>query len=96
MALTREAVEHVAYLARLGLSEGELLLFQSQLSAILDYFQTLQELDTEAIPPTAQVIEVANVFREDIPRPSMPVEDVLLNAPQREENYFRIKAVLEE
>lgn len=96
MALTREAVEHVAYLARLGLTDDEVELFRAQLSAILDYFRTLQELDTEAIPPTAQVIEVSNVFREDNPRPSMPVEDVLKNAPYREDAYFRVKAVLEE
>ncbi len=96
MGLTREAVQHVAHLARLGLTEEEVELFGSQLSAILDYFQTLQELDTDAIPPTAQVIEVTNVFRDDVPRPSISLEDVLLNAPFREEGYIRVKAVLEE
>ncbi|MER3405113.1 MAG: Asp-tRNA(Asn)/Glu-tRNA(Gln) amidotransferase GatCAB subunit C [Chloroflexota bacterium] len=87
---------HVAYLARLGLTEDEVELFREQLSRVLDHFQQLQQLDTAAIPPTAQVTALSNIFDEDEPRPSMAVEDVLLNAPRREENYFRVPAVLEE
>lgn len=96
MPLSREDVLHVAYLARLGLTEDEVELFREQLSRVLDHFQQLQQLDTAAIPPTAQVTALNNVFDEDVPRPSMGVEDVLLNAPRREENYFRVPAVLEE
>jgi len=95
MPLSREDVLHVAYLARLGLTEEEVELFREQLSRVLDHFQQLQQLDTAAIPPTAQVTVLSNVFDEDVPRPSMDVEDVLLNAPRREENYFRVPAVLE-
>lgn len=96
MPLSREDVLHVAYLARLGLTEDEVELFREQLSRVLDHFQQLQQLDTAAIPPTAQVTALNNVFDEDVPRPSMDVEDVLHNAPRREENYFRVPAVLEE
>ncbi len=96
MPLSREDVLHVAYLARLGLTGDEVELFREQLSRVLDHFQQLQQLDTAAIPPTAQVTMLSNVFDEDVPRPSMDVEDVLLNAPRREENYFRVPAVLEE
>jgi aspartyl-tRNA(Asn)/glutamyl-tRNA(Gln) amidotransferase subunit C len=95
MPLSREDVLHVAYLARLGLTEEEVELFREQLSRVLDHFQQLQQLDTAAIPPTAQVTVLSNVFDDDVPRPSMDVEDVLLNAPRREENYFRVPAVLE-
>jgi aspartyl-tRNA(Asn)/glutamyl-tRNA(Gln) amidotransferase subunit C len=89
-------VLHVAYLARLGLTDDEVARFAPQLSCVLDHFQQLQRLDTEAIPPTAQVTALSNVFAPDVVRPSMGVEDVLLNAPRREENYFRVPAVLEE
>ncbi len=95
MALTREEVEHVALLARLGLSDDELDTLAEQLSAILDYMRALNRLDTSAIPPTAQVIPLRNVMRPDEPRPSLPVDDVLANAPDRESNYFRVPPVLD-
>jgi aspartyl-tRNA(Asn)/glutamyl-tRNA(Gln) amidotransferase subunit C len=93
-ALTRADVEHVAYLARLGLTEEELARLEGQLNHILDQYATLAELDTDAIPPTAQTIELENILREDVARPSMPPEDVLANAPEREGDFFVVPAIL--
>ena len=78
--LSRSDVEHVAHLARLGLSEAELSLLEGQLNHILDQYAKLAELDTDAIEPTAQTIELENILREDVVVPSLPVEDVLRNA----------------
>ena len=93
-ALTRADVEHVAYLARLGLTEEELARLEGQLNHILDQYAKLAELDTDAIPPTAQTIELENILREDVARPSMPPEDVLANAPQRDGDFFVVPAIL--
>ncbi|HEY3165375.1 MAG TPA: Asp-tRNA(Asn)/Glu-tRNA(Gln) amidotransferase subunit GatC, partial [Candidatus Limnocylindrales bacterium] len=86
--LSRSDVEHVAHLARLGLTDAELGLLEGQLNHILDQYTKLAELDTEAIPPTAQTIELENILREDVARPSMPPEDVLANAPARDGDFF--------
>ena len=96
MALTREEVEHIARLARLGLTEADKDKFRNQLSNILEQFQTLQEVDTTDIVPTAQVTDLQNVMRQDKILPSLKQEDVLANAPWREQEYFRVRAVLEE
>ena len=74
---------------------NEVATLQEQLSAILDHMRTINELDTSRIPPTAQVIPLRNVMREDEPRPSLPVEAVLANAPDREGDFFRVPPVLE-
>lgn len=95
MKLSREEVEHIAELARLALSDEELALYQGQLSAILEYFERLQELDTEAIPPTATVLPLRSVMRDDEVRPPFPREDILANAPAAEEGCFKVPAVLE-
>lgn len=95
MRLTREEVEHIAELAKLGLSEEEKETFRQQLSAILNYAQKLQELDTEAIPPTAQVMTLQNVMRPDQVRPSFPREDILANAPATQDGCFKVRAILE-
>ncbi len=95
MKLTREQVVHIAELARLALTEEEIALYQEQLSAVLEYAERLQALDTDAIPPTATVLPVRNVMRADEPRPSMARDDVLANAPQAEDGCFRVQAVLE-
>ena len=95
MKLSHEEVRHIAELAKLGITDEEVEQFSEQLSAILEYAEKLNELDTEAIPPTAQVIELHNVMRDDEPRPSLPTEDVLANAPQREGDRFRVLAILE-
>ncbi|KPK46728.1 MAG: glutamyl-tRNA amidotransferase [Dehalococcoidia bacterium SM23_28_2] len=95
MAITREEVQHVAMLFRMSLSEEEIAKFQQQLSQIIDYFQILQELDTEGVPPTSNPLALENVMRDDEPRPSFPTEDILANAPRSERDFFRVRAVLE-
>lgn len=95
MKLSPETVEHVARLAQLALSEQEKELFRDQLSSILAHAERLQELDTEAIPPTATVLPLENVMREDEVQPSLPLADVLANAPRVEEECFQVPVVLE-
>ena len=95
MAISREQVEHVAHLARLGMSDDETDRLQQQLSQILGHMQMIDSLDTSAIPPTAQVIPVSNVMREDVARPSLPTDEVLKNAPRREGDFFKVPPVLE-
>ena len=93
-SLTRADVEHVAYLARLGLSEDELGRLEGQLNHILEQYAKLAELDTDAIPPTAQTIELENILREDVARPSLAPADVLGNAPERDGDFFVVPAIL--
>lgn len=95
MTLTLLEVEHIAELARLRLTEEEKALYREQLSAILDYFAQLQELDTSDIPPTSSVLSPRSVLRPDEPKPGLSLEELLSNAPDREENQFRIPPVLE-
>jgi aspartyl-tRNA(Asn)/glutamyl-tRNA(Gln) amidotransferase subunit C len=92
--LTRADVEHVAHLARLGLTEEELARLEGQLNHILDQYAVLASLDTEHIPPTAQTIEVANILRADVVRPSLTVDEALLNAPERGGDHFVVPAIL--
>ena len=95
MSLTREEVLHIAQLAHLGLSEDEVQKFQEQLSEILNHFEALRALDTEGVPPTSHPLPLASVMREDEVAPSLPVEDVMANAPNAEDDLFRVRAVLE-
>ncbi len=95
MALTMDEVRKVALLARLRLTDDELAVMQQQLSSILEYMQMLQEVDVTDVPPTAQVTDVVNMVRPDEVRPSLPVEEVLQNAPQHEDGYFKVKPVFE-
>ena len=95
MELTLTQVEHIAELARLSLSDEEKARYQEQLSAILEYFERLQAVDTSAIPPTATVLPLRNVMRADESRDSASREDVLANAPQTEDGCFRVQAVLD-
>jgi aspartyl-tRNA(Asn)/glutamyl-tRNA(Gln) amidotransferase subunit C len=92
--LTRADVEHVAHLARLGLTGEELARLEGQLNHILDQYAKLAELDTEAIPPTAQTIELENILRDDVARPSLPAEAVLANAPECDGDFFVVPAIL--
>jgi aspartyl-tRNA(Asn)/glutamyl-tRNA(Gln) amidotransferase subunit C len=94
MRLTREQVRHVAELAKLKLTEAEETLFQEQLSAILEYADRLDELDTASIPPTASVLPLRNVMRPDQVRPSFPRDTMLENAPDAEDGFVKVKAVL--
>jgi aspartyl-tRNA(Asn)/glutamyl-tRNA(Gln) amidotransferase subunit C len=94
LSISREEVEHCAFLARLGLTEEEKTTLQEQISAILEHMRTLNELDTSQIPPTAQVIPLRNVMRPDVPAPSLSAADVLRNAPERDQDFFRVPPVL--
>ena len=95
MKLTREEVQHIALLARLGLGQEEIEKFMLQLSDILENFKVLEQVDTSDLLPTAQAVALQNVFRADEPAPSFPVQDVLANAPQLEDDFFKIRPVLE-
>jgi len=95
MTLTRQEVEHIAALARLDLSEEEKDRYREQLSAILDYVDQLQELETGGIEPVSSVQPRRSRLREDQPDKGLPVEDVLDNAPDAEEGQFRVPPVLE-
>jgi aspartyl-tRNA(Asn)/glutamyl-tRNA(Gln) amidotransferase subunit C len=90
MSVTVKDVEHVAKLARLEFSDAEKEKFTHQLNDILKYVEKLNELDTTNVEPLAQVVELSNVFREDVAKPSLPVEDVLANAPSRTEKFFKV------
>ncbi|WP_422444414.1 Asp-tRNA(Asn)/Glu-tRNA(Gln) amidotransferase subunit GatC [Thermoanaerobacterium sp. DL9XJH110] len=96
MRITKETVEHVANLARLYLSEEEKAEMTDKLNSILEYMEKLNELDTEDVPPTAHVIPIKNVFRDDRVRESLPVEEVLKNAPDKDKNFFRVPRIIEE
>lgn len=94
--LSRGDVEHVAHLARLGLTEDEISLLQGQLNHILEQYAKLAELDTEKIPPTAQTIEIENILRDDAVTPSLAVADVVANAADAEDGYIVVPAILGE
>ena len=95
MKLSREEVLHIALLARLGLTETEVDRLTEQLSNILDNFEVLQQVDTSGVPPTAQSISLQNVVSNDEVASSLSQSEVLANAPQREGDFFRVRAVLE-
>jgi aspartyl-tRNA(Asn)/glutamyl-tRNA(Gln) amidotransferase subunit C len=92
MAISREEVLHVAKLARLALSEEELERFGAQLANILEAVGKVSELDLEGVPPTSHPLDLVNVFGEDEPRPSLPLEDALANAPDPEDGFFGVPA----
>ena len=95
MELSRAKVEHIAELAKLELTEEEKIKFCEQLSAILENAETIHQLYTEAIPPTATVLPLQNVMRPDEVAPSFSQEDILANAPDVAEGCFRVPAILE-
>jgi len=95
MKLSREEVVHIALLARLGLTETELDRFREQLSNILENFEVLQQVDTSGVPPTAQSLPLQNVMKGDEAAPSLTRSQILANAPRREDNFFKVRAVLE-
>ena len=96
MTIRRAEVEKVALLSRLQLSEAELEMMTSQLDQILGYIEQLQELDTEGVEPMAHAMEMRNVFRQDEPRPSLPREQALANAPAHDDECYKVPAVLGE
>jgi aspartyl-tRNA(Asn)/glutamyl-tRNA(Gln) amidotransferase subunit C len=90
MAITREEVLHVARLARLELADEEVERFTEQLSAILEAVAKVSELDLSEVEPTAHPLDVVNVWAADEPRPSLPVEEALANAPERDAAFFKV------
>lgn len=96
MKITLKEVEHVARLARLALSEEEKEQMRSQLDRILAYMEKLNQLDTTGVEPTSHVIPMTNVFREDAVVPSLPREEALANAPDRQEGFFRVPRIIEQ
>lgn len=95
MKISKEEVEHVAYLARLNFPEEEKEKFTTQLNEILEYMDQLGKLDTSQIVPTFQAIAQTNVFREDIVWPSIPQEISLSNAPDQERGFFRVPKIID-
>jgi len=89
-------VRHIAKLARLDLTDDEVRLFGVQLAEILDYFKQLQTVDTQGVQPLAHPLPVTDVFREDVPGPTLDTESALRNAPQREGSFFKVPAVLDQ
>jgi aspartyl-tRNA(Asn)/glutamyl-tRNA(Gln) amidotransferase subunit C len=94
--LSRSDVEHVAHLARLGLTDSELRALEGQLNHILDQYTILARLDTDDIPPTAQTIELENILRDDVVRESLPVEAVLENAAETDGEFIVVPAIIGE
>ncbi|MGD9712173.1 MAG: Asp-tRNA(Asn)/Glu-tRNA(Gln) amidotransferase subunit GatC [Thermomicrobiales bacterium] len=94
MELTLDEVRHVAALARLGLTEDEQRMMQEQMSSILGHIDALNELDTAAIPPTASVVQLTNVWRDDAIQPSLSQARVLMNAPRQSDGCFEVHTPL--
>jgi aspartyl-tRNA(Asn)/glutamyl-tRNA(Gln) amidotransferase subunit C len=90
MAITRDQVLHVARLARLDLGEDEVERLTGELDAILDAVSKVAELDLSHEPPTSHPLDLVNAWAEDEPQPSLPIEDVLRNAPASERGLFRV------
>ena len=96
MPLERSEVKHIASLARIGLTEDEIMMFGDQLSQILEQFEVLNELDTSGVAPTGHASGLQTVMRDDQAQDSLDHDDVLKNAPRREGEFFRVNSVLEE
>jgi len=96
MQISQQEVEKVARLARLEIAPAEKEAFAKQLSQILTHVEKLKQYDTTGIEPTATVLGQVNVFRDDVVRPSLPVDKALANAPDREADGFRVPKILEE
>lgn len=94
--ITRDAVAHVARLARLALSDEEIDLFTGQLGAVLEYAEAIGRLDTSDVPPTAHPLPLRNVLRPDVPRPCLDRDEVLAAAPLAEDGRFRVPRILGE
>jgi aspartyl-tRNA(Asn)/glutamyl-tRNA(Gln) amidotransferase subunit C len=95
MKLSYEQVSHIAWLARLGLSEEEVDKFSLQLSNILDNIEILKQVDTTNVTPATHTIPLQNVFRKDDVAESYPQAEILSNAPKKEGNCFEVQPILE-
>ena len=95
MSLSLDDVRWVAHLARLDLSDAELARLAQQLGTILDYVNQLAQVNTEGVEPLAHPLPLQNVFRTDLPAPSLPVNEALANAPARHGDFYAVPAVLD-
>jgi len=95
VAIDKETVKHAAKLSRLAMSDAELDRFTEQLSAILDYIDKLNELDTSAVEPMSHALALKNVFRPDEPGTPLPQEKALENTPAQEAGFFRVPRIIE-
>lgn len=95
MAIDKNNVEYTARLARIDLQSKELEKLAKQLQEIVGFIDKLKEIDVERINPTSHILSMDNVLREDVARASLPVEKVLMNAPQKQGNFFLIPKVIE-
>ncbi len=91
-----DLVRHIGKLSRIALSDDDVTNFGRQLAAVLEYFDKLQQLDTEGVEPMAHAVELTNVLAEDTLKPSLSPEAALGNAPARDENFFKVPKVLGE
>lgn len=94
MSIDREAVRHVADLCRIGMDEIEMDRYVDELNEVLKFMAKLEELDTNGIEPTVHVLPIQNVFRQDNVMEGLDVEDVLANAPDREDDCFKVPSIL--
>ncbi|MEE8330135.1 MAG: Asp-tRNA(Asn)/Glu-tRNA(Gln) amidotransferase subunit GatC [Thermodesulfovibrionia bacterium] len=88
-------IGHIAMLARLELTKEEKKLFSRQIESIIEYIDKLNELDTTSVEPTAHVLPIKNVFREDKLKPSLPKDEALKNAPDRTNDFYRVPKIIE-
>ncbi len=95
MSLSNEEVRHIAWLARLGVTDAEVEQFREELSAILEHFRALEELDTDSVPAAAHASRLHNVLRDDVPTASLPADEVVANAPDSEDSCLRVPPILE-
>jgi len=95
MAIDKKTVEHVAHLARIELTPKELEKLSHQLQDILGFIDKLSRLDISKTPPTSHILALSNVLRDDVAKPSLPVEKALANAPSRETDFFSVPKVIE-
>lgn len=94
MSITIKDVKHVAILSRLGLNNDELQKYEEELNDVLNFMEKLNELDTQGVEPTSHVLDIHNVFRSDVVEKSLDLEDVLANAPDRDDDYFKVPSIL--
>ncbi len=92
--ISKEEVEHIAWLARVELSEQEKARFTEQFNRILDYFKKIDEVNAKNVPPTYHVLELINVYREDKVTPSLPPKEILKNAPKKEKRFFKAPRIV--
>ena len=89
-----EEVEHIAWLAKIELSQDEKELFTKQFNTILEYFEVINEIDTEGVQPTTQVIEAITALREDKVNPSLSINEALSNTTHRERGFFKAPKII--